>query len=94
MQHLTLPPTPALLEDDARAVTDLAEFVENCKKPLFFVGDGAGLCYNKYNNVPGVLQAPRRCAAGVLLQWPLWQSRWPKLERLCCPRLCCRIITG
>ena len=45
-----------LLDDDARAVTDLADFVENCKKPLFFVGDGAGLCYNKYSNVPGVLQ--------------------------------------
>ena len=41
-----------LLDDDARAVTDLADFVENCKKPLFFVGDGAGLCYNKYSNVP------------------------------------------
>ena len=45
-----------LLDDDARAVTDLADFVENCKKPLFFVGDGAGLCYNKYSNVPGVLE--------------------------------------
>ena len=44
-----------LMEDDARAVADLAEFVENCKKPLFFVGDGAALCYNKYDNVPGVL---------------------------------------
>ena len=47
-----------LLEDDARAVADLAEFVENCKKPLFFVGDGASLCYNKYSNVPGVLTVP------------------------------------
>ena len=45
-----------LLDDDARAVTDLADFVENCKKPLFFVGDGAGLCYNNYSNVPGVVQ--------------------------------------
>ena len=32
-----------LMDDDARAVADLAEFVENCKKPLFFVGDGAGV---------------------------------------------------
>ena len=32
-----------LLEDDARAVADLADFVENCKKPLFFVG-GNGKC--------------------------------------------------
>lgn len=47
-----------LLEDDARAVTELAQFVENCKKPLFFVGDGAALCYNKYGEVPGVLQTP------------------------------------
>ena len=29
-----------LMEDDARAVDDLADFAENCKKPLFFVGDG------------------------------------------------------
>ena len=42
-----------LLEDDARAVANLADFVENCKKPLFFVGDGASLCYNKYGSVPG-----------------------------------------
>ena len=47
-----------LLDDDARAVTDLADFVENCKKPLFFVGDGAALCYNKYSGVPGVLCVP------------------------------------
>lgn len=47
-----------LLEDDARAVADLASFVENCKKPLFFVGDGAALCYNKYGSQPGVLAAP------------------------------------
>ena len=53
-----------LLDDDARAVADLAEFVENCKKPLFFVGDGASLCYNKYGSVPGVLQAPAALRGG------------------------------
>lgn len=53
-----------LLEDDARAVADLADFVENCKKPLFFVGDGASLCYNKYGSVPGVLQAPAALRGG------------------------------
>ena len=53
-----------LLDDDARAVTDLADFVENCKKPLFFVGDGAGLCYNKYSNVAGVLQTPPALRGG------------------------------
>ena len=53
-----------LMDDDARAVADLAEFVENCKKPLFFVGDGAALCYNKYSNVPGVLQTPPALRGG------------------------------
>ena len=53
-----------LRDDDARAVTDLTEFVENCKKPLFFVGDGAALCYNKYSNVPGVLQTPPALRGG------------------------------
>ena len=53
-----------LLEDDARAVADLAEFVEKCKKPLFFVGDGASLCYNKYSSVPGVLQTPPALRGG------------------------------
>lgn len=52
-----------LLDDDARAVADLASFVENCKKPLFFVGDGASLCYNKYSEIPGVLAVP-----GTLIQ--------------------------
>lgn len=53
-----------LLDDDARAVADLAQFVENCKKPLFFVGDGASLCYNKYSNVPGVLCVPPALRGG------------------------------
>ena len=54
-----------LLEDDARAVADLAQFVENCKKPLFFVGDGASLCYNKYGSVPGVLETPPALRGGL-----------------------------
>ena len=58
-----------LLEDDARAVADLADFVENCKKPLFFVGGvfvrtKTSLCYNKYGSVPGVLQAPAALRGG------------------------------
>ena len=36
----------------------------NCKKPLFFVGDGAALCYNKYSNVPGVLCVPPALRGG------------------------------
>lgn len=53
-----------LMEDDARAVADLAEFVESCKKPLFFVGDGASLCYNKYGQTPGVLAVPPALRGG------------------------------
>ncbi len=53
-----------LMDDDARAVAELADFVENCKKPLFFVGDGAALCYNKYSNVPGVLPVPAPITCG------------------------------
>ncbi len=47
-----------LMEDGARAVKDLASFVQNCKKPVFFVGDGAALCYNEYSQIPGVLAVP------------------------------------
>lgn len=47
-----------LTEDAAAAVDSLAELVKSCKKPLFFVGDGAALCYNKYGREPGVIEAP------------------------------------
>lgn len=53
-----------LMADDARAVADLAEFIQNCKKPLFFVGDGAALCYNSYGEVPGVLPVPQAIRGG------------------------------
>lgn len=53
-----------LLEDDARAVADLAEFVGGCKKPLFFVGDGAALCYRQYGALPGVLPVPPALRGG------------------------------
>ena len=47
-----------LLEDDARAAASLADFVKSCKKPLFFVGDGAYLCYNIYS-IRGRNKRPR-----------------------------------
>ena len=60
-----------LTPDTAAPVTTLENFVQTCKKPLFFVGDGASLCYNKYGSVPGVLETPPalRCgrAAAVAL---------------------------
>lgn len=53
-----------LAPDAASPVKELAQFVENCKKPLFFVGDGAALCYNKYGQLPGVLPVPPALAGG------------------------------
>lgn len=60
-----------LVEDRAEPLSQLEKFLENCKKPVFFVGDGAELCYNRYNkllgvsNCPPALRHPR--AAGVCL---------------------------
>ncbi len=71
-----------LTPDDAAPVEALEKFVSGCKKPLFFVGDGALLCYNRYSEVPGVLGVlpcpqPLRVlrAAGVALAArQLWQD--------------------
>ena len=66
-----------LTPDAAEPVTALENFVQSCKKPLFFVGDGAQLCYNKFGAQPGVLscppslQAPRAlgiCLAALRMQ--------------------------
>ena len=47
-----------LTPDEAAPVSSLEKFVDECKKPLFFVGDGAALCYNRFGSVPGVLACP------------------------------------
>ena len=63
------PPHTRLTPDTAGPVTDLDNFIENCKKPVFFVGDGASLCYNRYDSLPGVLQYPpayQRCRASAV----------------------------
>ena len=39
-------------------------FCRKLQKALFFVGDGASLCYNKYSNVPGVLTVPPELRGG------------------------------
>ena len=52
-----------LLDDDARAAASLADFVKSCK-PLFFVGDGAYLCYNIYSEADGVLPVPPALRGG------------------------------
>ncbi len=60
-----------LVPDAAAPAEALAPFLENCKKPVFFVGDGAALCYTKYGNLPGLLVSPAATrggrAAGVAL---------------------------
>lgn len=43
-----------IVEDDCIIVDKLNEFVSNCQKNIFFVGDGKDLCYNKYGNLPNV----------------------------------------
>ncbi len=63
-----------LTPDAAEPIEKLEEFVEKCKKPLFFIGDGARLCYNRYNTVEGVLEiAPllrnaRAAGVGIVAQ--------------------------
>ena len=68
-----------LTPDAAEPVTELADFIKNCKKPLFFVGDGAALCYNTYEQVPGVAACPPalrvlRGAGVALAAKALWES--------------------
>ncbi len=53
-----------LMEDDAQAAASLEDFVKSCKKPLFFVGDGAHLCYNIYSEAEGVLPVPPALRGG------------------------------
>ena len=64
--------------DTAAPVTTLENFVQTCKKPLFFVGDGATLCYNTYKNVPGVICVPQpmqvlRGAGVALAARAMWE---------------------
>ena len=58
----------ARLTPDAAQKADKAlEFAKVCKKPLFFVGDGAGLCYNKGSDIPGLVFLPEPCRASRAL---------------------------
>lgn len=68
-----------LTPDAAEPVTALEKFVQSCKKPLFFVGDGAALCYNTYGQVPGVAVCPPtlqvlRGAGVALAARALWEQ--------------------
>ena len=68
-----------LTPDRAQPVEALEEFVQRCKKPLFFVGDGAALCYNRYRQTPGVAACPPalqvlRGAGAALAAKAVWES--------------------
>ncbi|MBQ5755374.1 MAG: tRNA (adenosine(37)-N6)-threonylcarbamoyltransferase complex dimerization subunit type 1 TsaB [Oscillospiraceae bacterium] len=56
-----------LTPDAAQKADQALEFAKVCKKPLFFVGDGAGLCYNKGSDIPGLVFLPEPCRASRAL---------------------------
>ena len=41
-------------DDDCIMAADLEQFVNNCKKDIYFVGDGKDVCYNKFNQYNNV----------------------------------------
>lgn len=53
-----------LTPDAAEPVTALENLLNTCPKPVFFVGDGAMLCYNRYKDLPGVLPCPPALRGG------------------------------
>ena len=61
----SLPGCERLTPDAAQPVGTIEGFLKNCKNPVFFVGDGAGLCYNRYDMRAQVIPCPA----------PLRQSR-------------------
>ena len=42
-----------LCEDTSHDAAHVAQLAQGCPKPLYFVGDGAALCYNKLENTTG-----------------------------------------
>ena len=43
-----------IADDDCIMAADLEEFVSNCAKDIYFVGDGKDVCYNKFNQYKNV----------------------------------------
>jgi len=41
-------------DDDCIMAADLEQFVNNCRKDIYFVGDGKDVCYNKFNKYKNV----------------------------------------
>lgn len=69
-----------LSEDRAVSLQQLAEELENCKKNIYLVGDGANLCYNTFGkNIPHVFLAPpqlrwQQGASVARLAGKLWKQ--------------------
>lgn len=53
-----------LTPDAAEPLAALENLLKSCAKPVFFVGDGAALCYNRYKDLPGVLPCPPALRGG------------------------------
>ena len=84
-----------LTEDAAAPVTSLEKFVQDCKKPLFFVGDGATLCYNSYKQVCGVCSLSARPAGAAGCRGGAGRQSHVGSRGLRCRLLpCCRTTTG
>ena len=43
-----------IADDDCIMAADLENFVQDCKKDIYFVGDGKDVCYNKFNKYENV----------------------------------------
>jgi len=41
-------------DDNCIMASDLEQFVNNCTKDIYFVGDGKDVCYNKFKEYPNV----------------------------------------
>lgn len=66
-----LPGPRRLTPDRAGPMEELGDFLKTCKKPVFFVGDGAQLCYNRFGPETSALPCPpalgQSRAAGLCL---------------------------
>lgn len=65
-----------LTPDAAAPVEEAADFALRCKKSVFFVGDGAALCYNVYKQVLPCPPALRvgRAAGAALAAREMWKN--------------------
>ena len=66
-----------LTPDDAAPVEEAADFARRCKKSVFFVGDGAALCYNVYKQAltcPPALGVGRAAGAALAAR-EMWNQR-------------------